>query len=34
MRFPPLRPWQQDLFGDLLERLRTLETWQPFFARR
>lgn len=34
MRFPPLRPWQQDLFGELLERLRTLETWQSFFARR
>lgn len=30
----PLLPWQRELFGDQLERLRSFESWQPFFAKR
>lgn len=33
-KFPPLPPWQRELFGGLLERLRPLATWQPFLAER
>ena len=30
----PLLPWQRALFGDRLERLRSLETWQAFLDKR
>lgn len=33
-RFPPLLPWQRELFGAQLDRLRPLASWQPFFGAR
>lgn len=30
----PLLPWQRDLFGAWLERLRPLDTWQAFLDKR